>query len=61
MYKHYLQYNNYSVAQKEWDGFCEALKECWWTIPRQLIKQLIMSILQRLAAVRKARGWQPKF
>jgi hypothetical protein len=28
MYKLYPQYNNFSQAQEEWDGFCESLKEC---------------------------------
>jgi transposase len=37
MYKRYPQYNNYSRAKEEWDGFCEALKECWRSIPSKLI------------------------
>jgi transposase len=61
MFRLYPQYNNYSKAQEEWDGFCEALKECWRGIPGKLIKQLIMSMPRRLAAVRKARGWQTKY
>jgi transposase len=60
MYKLYPQYNNFSQAQEEWDGFCEALKECWRGIPTKLIKRLIMSMPRRLAAVRKARGWQTR-
>jgi transposase len=28
MHKFYPQYNNFSRAQEEWDGFCEALKQC---------------------------------
>jgi transposase len=61
MFKLCPQYNNYSRAQDEWDGFCEALKECWRSIPGKLIKRLIMSIPRRLAAVRKARGWHTKY
>ena len=61
MYKLYPQYNNFSQAQEEWDGFCEALKECWRGIPTKLIKRLIMSMPRRLAVVRKARGWQTKY
>jgi transposase len=61
MYKLYPQYNNYSQAQDEWDGFCEALKVCWRGIPKKLIKRLIMSMPRRLHAVRKARGWQTKY
>jgi hypothetical protein len=29
MFKLYPQYNNYSQAEEEWGGFCDALKECW--------------------------------
>jgi hypothetical protein len=61
MYKYFPEYINYLVAQEEWDGFCEALKMCWRTIPAQLIKTLIMSMPQRLTAVRKARGWQTNY
>jgi transposase len=61
MYKVYPQYNNFSVAEEEWDGFCDALKECWRQVPRVLIKKLIMSMPRRLTAVRKARGWQTKY
>jgi hypothetical protein len=35
----------------------KALKECWRTI----LSRLIMSMPQRLTAVRKARGWQTKY
>jgi hypothetical protein len=61
MFKHFPQYNNYSRAEEEWDGFCEALKECWRRIPGKLIRRLILSMPQRLAACRKARGWQTKY
>jgi hypothetical protein len=61
MHKFYPQYNNYSVAEEEWEGFCEALKECWQRIPSSLIKHLIMSMPQRMAACRKAHGWQTKY
>jgi transposase len=61
MYKHYPQFNNLSKAQEEWDGFCEALRKCWQSIPGKLIKRLILSMPARLAAVRKAHGWQTKY
>jgi len=61
VYKHYPQYNNFSRAEKEWEGFCEALKRCWRMIPGRLIKALIMSMPRRLAACRKAKGWQTKY
>jgi transposase len=60
MFKYYPQYNNYSRAEEEWDSFCEALKKCWRRIPGKLIRQLILSMPQRLAACRKACGWETK-
>ncbi|KNG52888.1 x-pro dipeptidyl-peptidase protein [Stemphylium lycopersici] len=61
MYKRYPQYNNYSRATEEWDGFCEALKECWRSIPSKLIKRLILSMPRRLHTCIRARGWQTKY
>jgi transposase len=61
MYKFYPQYNNYSRAEEEWDGFCKALKECWRSIPGKLIRKLILSMPRRMAACRKAQGWQTKY
>jgi transposase len=61
MYYFYPQYNNYSKAEEEWGGFCEALRECWRRIPGAMIKRLISSMPRRLAACRQARGWQTKY
>jgi hypothetical protein len=61
MFKHYSQYNNYSKAAEEWEGFCKALKECGRSIPGKLIKRLILSMPQLLYAVQKAHGWQTKY
>jgi hypothetical protein len=61
VFKRYPQYNNYSRAQEEWDGFCTALKLYWRAIPGRLIKALIESMPRRMAACRKARGWQTKY
>jgi transposase len=61
MYKLYLQYNNWSKAAEKWKGFCEALKECWCSIPAKLIKQLILSMPQCLEACRHVHGWQTKY
>lgn len=61
VFKHYPQYNNFSRAEEEWDGFCEALKRCWRMIPGSLIKTLIISMPRRLEACRKAKGWQTKY
>jgi transposase len=61
MHRFYPQYNNYSVAEEEWDGFCKALKDCLCSIPSRLIKSLIMSMPRCMAACRKACGWQTKY
>ena len=61
MYKLYPEYNNWSKAFGEWEGFCEALKKCWRSIPAKLIKRLILSMPRRLEACRRARGWQTKY
>jgi hypothetical protein len=49
MYKFYPQYNNYSVAREEWDGFCRALKECWRTLPGALIRAESTPARRRMA------------
>jgi transposase len=61
MYRRYPQYNNHSRAEEEWDGLCEALKQCWRSIPSKLIKRLILSMPRRLHACSRARGWQTKY
>ena len=61
MYYLYPQYNNYNKAEEEWNGFCEALRECWRRIPRALIKRLISGMPRRIAACRQAGGWQTKY
>ena len=57
----YPQYRDYSQSQEEWHGFCEALKECWSTIPNETVLALIQSMPRRLAACRRARGRQTKY
>jgi hypothetical protein len=37
MHKFYPEHNNYSKAEEEWDGFCNAIKKCWRRIPARLI------------------------
>jgi transposase len=61
IFKHYPQYNNYSSAEEEWEEFCEALKECWRSIPGKLIKSLIMSMPHRLQACKLVRSWQTNY
>jgi transposase len=56
MHRLFPQCNSCSVAQEEWDSFCEALKKCLHAIPGSLIRKLIMSMPRRMAACRKARG-----
>jgi transposase len=61
MHRFYPQYNNLSVAEEEWDSFCNALKECWRSIPSSLVKRLILSMPRRINACRRAHGWQTKY
>lgn len=61
MHKYYPQYNSLGTSGAEWDGFCSALKECWRRIPGALIRRLILSMPRRLAACRRAKGWQTKY
>ena len=48
-------------TKADWEALCKALKEAWLKLPNSLIKKLIHSMLQRLAAVRRARGAQTKY
>jgi hypothetical protein len=48
-------------SESDWDALKEAIKEAWLAIPNWLIKKLIESMPRRLAAVRKAKGWQTKY
>jgi hypothetical protein len=61
IFKRYPQYNNFSRAEEEWEGFCEALKVCWRAIPDKLILKLIGSMPARINACKKARGWHTKY
>jgi hypothetical protein len=47
--------------EKDWEALRSALKEAWKKIPNLLIRKLIFLIPRRLAAVRKAQGWQTKY
>ncbi|OCK73155.1 hypothetical protein K432DRAFT_263171, partial [Lepidopterella palustris CBS 459.81] len=48
-------------SDEESQLFCTALKEAWRKISNSLIRKLILSMPRRLAAVRKAKGWQTKY
>jgi transposase len=61
MFGHYPQYNYYSVAAEEWEGFCDAFKECWRSIRGKLIKVLIISMPRRIYACRRAQGWRARY
>jgi transposase len=45
----------------DWEALHNALREAWLKIPNSLIRHLIESMPRRLAAVRKAKGWQTKY
>lgn len=61
LHTRYPQYNNLSKAEEEWDGFCNALKLCWRSIPGALIKALILSMPRRIKACINAKGWHTKY
>jgi len=48
-------------SEADWEALRAALKEAWRKLPNSLIRKLIYSMPRRLAAVRKARGWQTKY
>ena len=54
-----LEWDNYSDEAKE--RFHECAQLAWWAIDQEWIDSLIKSMPRRLAAVRKARGWQTKY
>ena len=37
MHQFHKKYNNFSVLEEQWDGFCKALKKEWQAIPKRLI------------------------
>jgi transposase len=43
------------------ERFCDAAIEAWDAIPQDWIDTIILSMPQRLEAVRKARGWHTKY
>jgi hypothetical protein len=53
---HLLKSNQADINQlKVW------IHEAWWAIPQELINTLILSMPNRLAALRKAKGWYTKY
>jgi len=54
------EFDQMGNGQEEWDQFCTALQEVWWTIPDSMIRTLIYSMPRRLAAVERAYGYYTK-
>lgn len=53
---HLLKKNKADIVQlKEW------IDEAWWLVPQSLIDTIIESMPNRLAALRKAKGWYTKY
>jgi hypothetical protein len=53
---HLLKKNKEDIAKlKVW------IREAWWLVPQSLIDTLIRSMPNRVAALRKARGWYTKY
>ena len=48
-------------GQVDRDLFIKAAQEAWQALPQDLMKKLINSMLRRIEAVRKARGWQTRY
>ncbi|KAH8722682.1 hypothetical protein GQ44DRAFT_348547 [Phaeosphaeriaceae sp. PMI808] len=46
---------------EEWVAFEAGLKEAWAAIPDSLLKKLILSMPDRLAACKAAKGYQTKY
>jgi hypothetical protein len=61
LYKDYPHLRQIDGTQGSWDEFCEALQTCWQRLPNSLLRRLIESMPNRLAAVRAAKGWQTKY
>ena len=61
MYKEYPQFNQLGSSVEEVAAFYHALKEAWLKIPNLLIRKVILSMPNRLAACRKSRGRQTKY
>jgi hypothetical protein len=48
-------------SEEDWKALQDALQEAWLALPDSLIRRLVESMPRRLAACRKARGWQTKY
>ncbi|KAH8711986.1 hypothetical protein GQ44DRAFT_714058 [Phaeosphaeriaceae sp. PMI808] len=57
LYKLYLEFNTIGDIVEEWVAFEAGLKEAWAAIPDSLLKKLILSMPDRLAACKAAKGY----
>ena len=48
-------------SEEDWEALRAALREAWRKLSNRLIRALIFSMPRRLAACRRARGWQTKY
>jgi transposase len=48
-------------SEADWDQVQEAIQEAWWAILQEAIDHLIDSMLRRIEAVYRARGWYTKY
>jgi transposase len=48
-------------SEADWQALREAIKEAWNRIGEELLQSLVDSMPRRLAAVRKAKGWQTRY
>lgn len=61
VHKLYPELITIGSSEEDWEQLRAALKEAWRRIPNSLISALITSMPRRLAAVRRARGYQTKY
>jgi transposase len=61
VHKLYPELATMGYSEADWTKLQEALKEAWLALPNSLIRRLVSSMEKRLAACRKAKGWQTKY
>jgi transposase len=61
VYKLHPELATMGHSEADWKALQDALQEAWLALPDSLIRRLVSSMPRRLAACRKAKGWQTKY
>lgn len=61
LHKLHPEFDTMGDTAEEWEAFEAGMKEAWGAIPDSLIKKLILSMPDRLAACKAAKGYQTKY